>query len=47
MPCVEVEELQWAEQELGEIAFPKECLKLSAGFGSGLATPPGAPGPLV
>ena len=43
MASVTVEELDWAEQPLGEIEFPKERLNLAAGFGSGLATRPGAP----
>jgi hypothetical protein len=43
MTQVTVEELEWTEQSLGEVAFPKERLLLSAGFGSGLATRPGAP----
>ena len=47
MPQVTVEELEWSEQPLGEIGFPKERLHLAAGFGSGLATPPSRPGNLV
>ena len=34
---VTVQELNWAEQSLGEVAFPKKRLQLFAGFGSGLA----------
>ena len=41
---VKVQELKWREQSLGEIDFPKERLRLAAGFGSGLATRPAAPG---
>jgi hypothetical protein len=38
MSQVSVQELEWAEQSLGEVLFLKERLQLSAGFGSGLAT---------
>jgi hypothetical protein len=35
---VDVTELEWTELDLGEIAFPRERLKISAGFGSGLTS---------
>lgn len=38
MPNVTVDEMEWAEQSLGEVCFPKCRLMLSAGFGSGLAS---------
>ncbi len=44
MAPVKIQELKWREQSLGQIDFPKERLSLAAGFGSGLATRPGAPG---
>ena len=40
---VSVDELRWDEVPLGEVDFPKKRLKLSAGFGSGLATRQGDP----
>ena len=43
MTQVTVDQLDYAEQSLGEVAFPKKRLRLTAGFGSGLATRPGAP----
>ena len=47
MTDVRVQELHWQEQPLGEIAFPREVLKLNAGFGSGLTAVPGGGGALV
>ncbi len=44
MPNVTVEEMEWAEQALGEVRFPKCPLSLSAGFGSGLASRAGGGG---
>jgi hypothetical protein len=44
MPQVTVQELQWAERSLGEVAFPKKPLQLFAGFGSGLAAGAGGGG---
>lgn len=44
MPKVTVQELQWSEQPLGQVCFPKERLMLSAGFGSGLASRAGSGG---
>ena len=36
-PTSPFRKLQWAEQSLGEVGFPKQRLQLFAGFGSGLA----------
>lgn len=47
MPQVDVEELRWTEVSLGEVAMPKETLRLAAGFGSGLTSAPGRPGTTV
>ncbi len=40
MTNVRVGELAWREELLGEIDFPKEKLKIAAGFGSGLTSRP-------
>jgi hypothetical protein len=47
MVKVAVEELQWTEQILGEVPFPKETLKVAAGFGSGLTTRTSDGGPEI
>lgn len=47
MSRVTVQELQWSDQPLGCVDFPKMQLQLTAGFGSGLATRPGSSGNLV
>lgn len=38
-----VEKLEWADEELGEIALPKGKMTIRSGFGSGLARRHGAP----
>lgn len=39
-----VQELEWSEETLKQIDFPKETLRVSAGFGSGLTARPGGNG---